>query len=204
MTHDLKTSHDASGCSDAESVQFSEYMSGLENATLFELFRIRSAIENILDDPSRHTEIKRQIRVGETISYFASEENRCIDAVVLKINRSLAVVKNVEDGKQWKIPFYMIILDQASVMINNSNQKGLSRNELSVGATVGFYNRDHQQMCGTIVKLNPKTVKIRCDDNNSLWRVAYSLLFRVIDGQVASTNPNIIDALSVKAIPKPK
>jgi len=62
------------------------------------------------------------------------------------------------------------------------NGGGMSRQELSIGAQVGFINsRNGKQLTGTVVRLNQKSVTIDTKDGN--WRVGYSLLFPVIDGE---------------------
>ena len=58
------------------------------------------------------------------------------------------------------------------------------RNEVAVGDVVGFLDRDHQQRSGRIVRLNDKTVTLRCGQQQ--WRVSYALLHRVVDSSAFS------------------
>ena len=52
----------------------------LEKASLFELFRLESAINDQLEDPVRLLAIKRQLRVGTDITYFDTHKNRQVPA----------------------------------------------------------------------------------------------------------------------------
>lgn len=59
---------------------------------------------------------------------------------------------------------------------------GLNRNSLKVDDVVGF-SRDADEIIGKIQRLNPKTVSLVTAEGNR-WRVSYSCLYPVIDGQV--------------------
>lgn len=52
----------------------------LNNASLFELYRLQRAILCILEDPVRIRRIKDALKVGQDIEYFEAEENRLMQA----------------------------------------------------------------------------------------------------------------------------
>lgn len=79
--------------------------------------------------------------------------------------------------------FTAINLDGADVRIRDNPARGLSRQEVEIGDTVGFHDHEHRQRSGQIVRLNDKTVTLISDGQK--WRVAYALLHRVIDATAA-------------------
>lgn len=50
---------------------------------------------------------------------------------------------------------------------------------LVAGDTVRFDAKTRGIITGKVIKINPKTVKVRCDRTGMIWRVAASLLERV-------------------------
>ncbi len=53
---------------------------------------------------------------------------------------------------------------------------------LKVGDHVGFKNKEGQDLYGKVIRLNPKTATIEVGPKHE-WRVAYSYLFPVLDGE---------------------
>ncbi len=101
-------------------------------------------------------------------------------AVVEQIKQTKVSVCTVEDQKRWLIPLYMINIRGSDVAIEKTQREGLTRNEISIGDTVGFLDRDGGEKSGKVVRLNQKTVGIDCEDGGS-WRVSYPLLHKVIE-----------------------
>lgn len=64
---------------------------------------------------------------------------------------------------------------------------------IAIGDTVGFLDRNHQQRSGKIVRLNDKTVTLLC--GHQQWRVAYSLLHRVVDSSAITGEPLELEIL---------
>lgn len=98
-------------------MDYSKIMNELDEASLFDLYRLRAAINKELDNPERIGKIRRLIKVGETVRYFVDEENRLIEAEVLEIKRTRVLVRNKHDLKRWDIPFFMINLEGVPVDI---------------------------------------------------------------------------------------
>ena len=59
----------------------------LQQASLFDLYRLRVAISQQLESPQRIREIKSRLRPGQTITYFNGAENRLVKAQVIKLKR---------------------------------------------------------------------------------------------------------------------
>jgi hypothetical protein len=166
-------------------MDFSAMMDDLEDASLFDLYRLQSAISIELENPERIRKIKRLIKVGDTVRYFLSEENRLVEAEVLEIKRTRVLVRNKHDLKRWNIPFYMTNVDDIPVDIRRQDTAaGMDRHEIRIGDRVGFKDRGNHNRRGEVIRLNPKTVTLLVEPNQK-WRVSYALLHPIIDGEKA-------------------
>ena len=158
----------------------------LGKASLFDLYRLSAAIHNQLEDPARIAAVKRNLRVGQTLRWFDSSENRLHEAKLLRLNRTRAEVQNLADGKYWNVLYATIDLEGRDVAINPHQPRKMDRNSVKVGDNVAFRDRHGQERFGRVLKLNPKTASVQV--GTIRWRVGYGLLVPVIDGQaVAAT-----------------
>lgn len=164
-------------------MDYTEILGALNKATLFDLHRLQSAIYQELLNPERIKAIKVQLKPGHQISYFDSNQNRLVDAIVIQPKKTRCLVKNLKDGKRWDIPFYYINLEGVDTDIKTeSQQTGIPKTALKVGDNIGFKDKDHEDIYGEVIRLNQKTATIQVD-MHSQWRVSYSLLFPVLDGE---------------------
>lgn len=166
-------------------MEFNKILDELNQASLFELYRLNQAIWMQLEDPGRNKLAKRQLRIGQEITYFDSDENRLIEAVIVSVKRTRALVRNKHDGKRWNVPFYQINIDGTDADIKSDKKKGIDRNSLKVGDYVGFIDNDGQEVFGQVTKLNPKTAGVLV--GKVKWRVHYASLSPVLDGQMGSS-----------------
>ncbi|MCF6355926.1 MAG: hypothetical protein L3J26_12640 [Candidatus Polarisedimenticolaceae bacterium] len=155
-------------------------LSELEQASTFELFRLQSAINTLLEDPARIAAIKHQLHPGMEISYFHGQENRLVSARLLEIRKTRAVIQEDGSSKRWTIPLYTINLEQSDTDLAPQKQ-GVDRLSLRIDDRVGFRGKHNEELFGAVIKLNPKRAKIRVAD--TIWSVPYSMLFTVIDGE---------------------
>jgi hypothetical protein len=153
----------------------------LQSATLFDLHRLRMAIDNETDRPERIAQVRARLKPGQTVDYFDAHANGLAKATVVGLNRTRLVVENLHDKKRWSIPFCAVNVDDVDVDIEASTtQQPLDRNQLSVGDMVGFHDKQNREQYGRILALNQKTASILTNQGQR-WRVAYIFLFRVVD-----------------------
>ncbi len=165
-------------------MDYTHILQELQSASLFDLYRLRVAIDQQLDHPARVEAVRARLRPGTTIRYFDERENRLVEATVLELNRTRLLVENREDRKRWSILFCFVNLDDVPVDLSpGSTQKPLDRSLLRVGDRVGFRDRQNREQYGHVVSLNPKTAAVLTNSGHR-WRVAYEFLFRVLDGTV--------------------
>lgn len=157
-------------------------ISELRAATLFDLYRLRAALSQQLEEPERIEQVRSRLRPGMLISYFDEAQNRLIKARVRELRRTRLLVENQYDQKLWSIPFGAVNIDEVETDIRAvaPEQRVLDRSRLQVGDAVGFRDRQNQDKYGRVVGLNQKTATILTSDNQK-WRVAYQFLFPVIE-----------------------
>jgi hypothetical protein len=157
-------------------------ISELRSATLFDLYRLRAALSQQLEDPDRIELVRSRLRPGMPISYFDEVQNRLIKARVRELHRTRLLVENQDDSKLWSIPFGAVNIDgvETDIRAVAAEQRALDRSQLKCGDAVGFRDRQNQDKYGQVVALNQKTATILTQDNQK-WRVAYQFLFPVID-----------------------
>lgn len=170
-------------------MNYSKILDELNHASLFELYRLEQAIRHSLEDPVRIRKIKDSLKVGQDVVYFDAEENRLVEASIIELRRTRALVKNRHDGKVWNIPFYLINLEHADVSISGSTGR-LDRNSLKVGDKVAFKDRKGNERFGEVFKLNQKTAGVLV--GTTRWKVSYRLLSLIIEGELGS-DTNVIE-----------
>jgi hypothetical protein len=165
-------------------MDYTTILQELNKASLFDLHRLQSAIYQELLNPKRIEQIKAQLKIGQPISYFDPQSNSLVDAVILKIQKTRCLVKNIKDQKTWNLPFYYLNLDDVDADIKPAkNAVGIPKNTLKVGARVGFKDKQNNDLFGEVIRLNPKTATIKINEY-SRWLVHYNHLFRVIEGEI--------------------
>lgn len=186
--------------SDSGGVDYSALLKQLDAATPFELYRLRSALDRMLDDPLRIEQAKEMIRVGDEVEYFDPAENREVKAVVLKCNRTRVVVKRLDNAESWEIQYCSVNVAGVPSTIHERTSRGMGRNEVRIGDRVSFMDRKNCELFGTVTRLNQKTVTLVCDGDQEedRWRVSYSLLRPVLDADAAEQQSNVIQAISYR------
>ena len=163
-------------------MNFSEVIRTLNNASAFDLYRMRAAIDRVLDEPRWMQSVQVRLKVGQEVEYFDPQANALRNGTLLEMRRKQAVVLDRNDARRWLISYAAINLDGTDVHIRENKPHGLGRNEVSLGDVVGFVDRDQNQRTGKIIRLNDKTVTLLC--GSAQWRVAYAFLHRVVDADM--------------------
>ena len=82
-------------------VDFTEVMQLLKNASPYDLYRIKVAIQNEIEKPEHIRAMRKCFAIGDKVSYFDGDKNTLIDAIVLEKNPKNAVLKNLCDQHKW-------------------------------------------------------------------------------------------------------
>ena len=119
-------------------MDYTAILEALNKASLFDLHRLQSAIYQELINPVRVEQVKAQLKVGQSISYFDPQANGLIDAVILKIQKTRCLVRNVNDQKNWNIPFYYLNLDGVDTAIQpKPHTTGIAKRRAKLSRVLG-------------------------------------------------------------------
>src|SRR6185437_7925198 len=113
-------------------MDYTNVMASLNQASLFDLYRLHVAIGNELDNPNRIMEVKKKLLIGMKISFFCSDENRSIDVTIIELKPMKVVVRDDNRKKLYILPYYMINIEGSDASISTQNQR-LTINNLQVG-----------------------------------------------------------------------
>lgn len=160
-------------------MNFSDVFKTLNQASAFELFRLRASIDRVLAEPHWLQAMQPRLKVGQAVQFFDLRANALKRGQVLEMRRKDLVVLDLDDAVRWVLSYAAINLDGVDVQIREHKPQGLGRNEVALGDVVGFLDREQHQRTGKVIRLNDKTVTLQCDKGQ--WRVAYSFLHRVVD-----------------------
>lgn len=182
-------------------MNFSDVIDRLHEATAFDLYRMRAAVDRALEQPCWFEAVRARLRVGQIVEYFDSRANTTRTAQILELRRKQVLVVDTTTRMRWLLTYAAINVDGASVLSFQRPRRGLDRCELAVGDVVGFVDRDQRPRSGCLLRLNEKTVTLRC--GREQWRISYSLLYRVIDSQAAGENVPAGESVCLDAPPGP-
>ena len=160
-------------------MDFSNIIKELDEASLFDIYRLSVALNQELSNEKRVNEIKSKLIVGQIISWFDSSTNKEHKAEVLRCNKSRVLVHNFSDNQKWNIYYAAINMQKIDVEIKMKQKIGLRKSEISLGDVVAFLDRYNETIYGQVIKLNPKTARIDVGDCN--WDVSYNLLRKADD-----------------------
>ncbi len=167
--------------SGVEKVDYTELLNQLRQASLFDLYRLSAAIDRELENPQQINTIKQKLRLGMELYYFDRVQNRSINARLIALRQKQAVVFDLEQKKDFLIPYYMLNIDRVETTIHEKTST-LTSNNLKVGDCVGF-NSDGRDFVGIVQRLNQKTATVHTNAGQK-WRVSYSYLHRVHDAEI--------------------
>ena len=122
-------------------MNFSETIATLNSASAFDLYRLRAAIDRVLDHPGWVDAVRSRLRIGQSVEYFDPSTNRSHPGQILELRRKQAVILDLATQKRWLISYVAINLDGADVEIREQPKQGLGRNEVAIGDLVGFVDR---------------------------------------------------------------
>jgi len=161
-------------------MNYTNILQELEEASLFDLYRLRAAIDNELDNSHRIGQVKQALRIGQEITWFDDTTNKLERAVIQKFTNTRCDVKNISDGQRWRVLYASINIDDVNVSIKSNQKFGVKKNALRVGDLVSFLDKEHKLQFAKVQKLNPKTAGVVTMEGIQ-WRVGYGSLSKNMD-----------------------
>ena len=84
-------------------MNFSEVFQTLNQASAFDLYRLRGAIDRVLDEPSWLQAIQSRLKVGQTVQFFCLRANKLKRCQVLEMRRKELVVLELDEPMRWTL-----------------------------------------------------------------------------------------------------
>jgi hypothetical protein len=153
-------------------------MNSLQHACDLDLLRLRTAIDHLLQNPTRILAVRQRLHVGQEVDFWNLRDNRKQHGRITQFKSDQLLILAENPSQYWWVSYAAVLLDpdQAS---SAPPPRHLNRADFAVADTVSFEGRDLIQQLGTIVRLNQKTATVSCDGRE--WRVPFSLLRHVVN-----------------------
>jgi len=161
-------------------MDYSNILQELEEASLFDLFRLSVAINDELKNSQRIEKIKQSLGIGQKITWFNNGTNKLEEARIKKLNPTRCEIINLLDGENWNILYAAINMDDVDISIHSNQKFGVKKSALRVGDIVSFLDKEHKLQFAKVQKLNPKTAGVITMEGIQ-WRVGYGSLSKNID-----------------------
>ena len=160
----------------------------IDKLSLFDLAQLHLSMYNLLNDPEKNLAVKRNLKPGMRIKYYELDGQVMVEAIILEVRNTRAIVQNVVDNRKWNIYLRSINIDGKDNIVYPKRQSGkLDRNSLKIGDRVGYRSKDENDVFGVIKKLNPKKAVVVLS-TGQIWNVPYGMLFLVMDGVSMNTD----------------
>lgn len=153
-------------------------MSDLQQASDLDLLRLRTAIDHLLQTPTRILAVRQHLRLGQEVHFWNLRDNRMQHGRITKFKSDQLLILAENPPQYWWVPYAAILLDPRQGPLPEP-PRPLGRSDFALGDTVNFEGRDLIQRLGSIVRLNQKTATVSCDGQE--WRVSFALLRHVVD-----------------------
>ncbi|MFO0968811.1 MAG: hypothetical protein U0793_24920 [Gemmataceae bacterium] len=158
-------------------MDWTDFLTQAANLSLFELGQLSRAVSELCDNPDRILQARARLRPGMEVGYFDHRSRRMIHSRILRLNRTCALLEEVDSGERWSVHYHNIkTLEEAAPVLPAVSPKS----EWRVGDLVSFKDRQNRDLIGRIEKLNPRTVSIIVKSGQR-WRVGYAFLAPVHD-----------------------
>lgn len=155
-----------------------ELMNSLQHASDLYLLRLRTAIDRLLQNPTRILALRQRLHVGQEVDFWNLRNNRKQHGRITQFKSDQLLILAENPHQYWWVSYAAVLLDPRQVPPPEAPRQ-MKRSDFAVGDTVSFEGRDLIQQLGSIVRLNQKTATVSCDGHE--WRVSFPLLRHVVD-----------------------
>ena len=159
-------------------VDLHDLMSSLQQASDLDLLRLQTAIDHLLQSPTRILAVRQRLHVGQGVHFWNLRDNRMQYGRITRFKSNQLLILAENPAQYWWVSYAAIQPDpnQAAIPVP---PKQMERSAFALGDTVSFEGRDLIQRLGSIIRMNQKTATVSCDAHE--WRVSFALLRHVVD-----------------------
>lgn len=155
-----------------------ELMNSLQHASDLDLLRLRTAIDHLLQNPTRILAVRQRLHVGQEVDFWNLRDNRKQHGRITQFKSDQLLILAENPPQYWWVNYAAVLLDPGQSPPPEAPRQ-MTRSDFAVGDTVSFEGRDLIQQLGSIVRLNQKTATVSCDGRE--WRVPFPLLRHVVN-----------------------
>ena len=155
-----------------------ELMSSLQRASDLDLLRLQTAIDHLLQSPSRILAVRQRLHVGQEVHFWNLRDNRMQQGRITKFKSDQLLILAENPAQYWWVSYAAIQLDPGQAPLPET-ARPLERSDFALGDAVSFEGRDLIARLGSIVRVNQKTATVSCDGHE--WRVSFALLRHVVN-----------------------
>ena len=155
-----------------------ELMNSLQHACDLDLLRLRTAIDHLLQNPTRILAVRQRLHLGQEVNFWNLRENRTRHGRITQFKSDQLLILAEDPPQYWWVSYAAIQLDSNGTPLPEP-PRAMGRADFALRETVSFEGRDLIQNLGTIIRTNQKTATVSCDGHE--WRVSYALLRHVVD-----------------------
>ena len=170
-------------------MNYQDILDQLKHLSLFDLTRLQLVLRDELENSSKVAQIRAKLRVGMRIEYFAYQINSVASGVIFELNPKSLIIQEEATHAVWKIPYHVVCINATQVQ-EKSPSDHLTKLTTSIDMPVSFEHRGVLYF-GKVTHRNPKKATVAVD--HKIWRVPYSMLFRVFEGSVG----NVVEGLAL-------
>lgn len=141
-----------------------------------DLVRLRVAIDRILLDPERIAAIRRELTVGQTVSYLSERQHGINSGRIVELMADRVLIQTRDEQPRW--------LHYASIQIGTPHDGDVesslaTRRPYAAGDMVSYEDRDLVHRFGVVIRVNRKTATL--ENEGVRVRVPHVALRPVVD-----------------------
>ena len=114
-------------------LNFSEVIEALNQASGFDLYRLRAAIDRTLADPKWIVAIRRALQIGQKVDYFDGQANRQCTGQILEFRKKEVQVYSLVTQQRWPAASAAITLECCNGLSRARPNRGVGRHDGTLG-----------------------------------------------------------------------
>lgn len=149
---------------------------------------LQVVIDRMLADPRGIIEIRRHLRLGQTVQFLDWQHGVMLKGRVIALHEQQVELREIGARRPWKLPYTAVKLP-AGAGAQHTNPPGPAtpaaqprptRHDFKRGDKVAFMNKYLQTVVGSVVRINQRTATID-PGGGTTWWVGLALLRPVVD-----------------------
>ena len=112
-----------------------DLMSSLQQASDLDLLRLRTAIDHLLQHPTRILAVRQRLQLGQDVYYWNLRDNQMQHGHITKFKSDQLLILAESPPQYWWVPYAAIQLDPGQAPLP---PRPLGRSDFALGDTVSF------------------------------------------------------------------